>query len=161
MCPHRGHIVPPHRGRKIYSLFFTERFERRISLANKPITITNKSRALMIRETITSYLFLAPFLVFFVLFVIYPMFMCVYTSFFDATMGREDIFPAHGGVKERGVDAHEHGIDDEHHKEYQEGCQEQVGRDGLTGHEAAGLGIDGNRFVCQGYPPFNLHSGEK
>ena len=46
----------------------------------------------MIRETTTSYLFLAPFLVFFVLFVIYPMFMCVYTSFFDATMGREDIF---------------------------------------------------------------------
>ena len=61
-------------------------------MANKPITITNKSRALMIRETITSYLFLAPFLVFFVMFVIYPMFMCVYTSFFDATMGREDIF---------------------------------------------------------------------
>ena len=61
-------------------------------MANKPITVTNKSRALMIRETITSYLFLAPFLVFFVLFVIYPMFMCVYTSFFDATMGREDIF---------------------------------------------------------------------
>ena len=68
------------------------KYERRISLANKPITVTNKSRALMIRETITSYLFLAPFLVFFVLFVIYPMFMCVYTSFFDATMGREDIF---------------------------------------------------------------------
>ena len=44
------------------------------------------------RETVTSYLFLAPFLVFFVGFVIYPMFMCVYTSFFDATMGREDIF---------------------------------------------------------------------
>ena len=61
-------------------------------MANKPVTITNKSRALMIRETITSYLFLAPFLLFFILFVIYPMFMCVYTSFFDATMGREDIF---------------------------------------------------------------------
>jgi len=61
-------------------------------LANKPITITNKSRALMIRETITSYLFLAPFLLFFIMFVVYPMFMCVYTSFFDATMGREDVF---------------------------------------------------------------------
>ena len=46
----------------------------------------------MMRETVTSYLFLAPFLVFFAMFVIYPMFMCVYTSFFDATMGREDIF---------------------------------------------------------------------
>ena len=46
----------------------------------------------MIRETTTSYLFLAPFLIFFVLFVLYPMIMCVYTSLFDATMGREDIF---------------------------------------------------------------------
>ena len=46
----------------------------------------------MMRETVTSYLFLAPFLVFFLMFVVYPMFMCVYTSFFDSTMGREDIF---------------------------------------------------------------------
>ena len=46
----------------------------------------------MIQETVTSYLFLLPFLVFFILFVVYPMFMCVYTSFFDATMGRDDIF---------------------------------------------------------------------
>ena len=55
-------------------------------------TLTIKNRKLMMRETVTSYLFLAPFLLFFVGFVIYPMFMCVYTSFFDATMGREDIF---------------------------------------------------------------------
>ena len=46
----------------------------------------------MLRETTTSYLFLLPFLVFFVMFVVYPMFMCVYTSFFDATMGKEDVF---------------------------------------------------------------------
>ena len=46
----------------------------------------------MIHETVTSYLFLLPFLLFFFLFVVYPMFMCVWTSFFDATMGREDIF---------------------------------------------------------------------
>ena len=46
----------------------------------------------MIHESVTSYLFLLPFMVFFVGFVLYPMFMCVYTSFFDATMGREDIF---------------------------------------------------------------------
>jgi multiple sugar transport system permease protein len=46
----------------------------------------------MMRETVTSYLFLAPFLAFFIMFVVYPMFMCVYTSFFDSTMGREDIF---------------------------------------------------------------------
>ena len=61
-------------------------------MADKKISVSAKSRRLMIRETATSYLFLAPFLVFFVMFVIYPMFMCVYTSFFDATMGREDIF---------------------------------------------------------------------
>ena len=61
-------------------------------MADKKISVSAKSRRLMIRETATSYMFLAPFLVFFVMFVIYPMFMCVYTSFFDATMGREDIF---------------------------------------------------------------------
>ena len=61
-------------------------------MANKKVTLNTKSRKLMIRETTTSYLFLLPFLVFFVGFVLYPMFMCVYTSFFDATMGREDIF---------------------------------------------------------------------
>ena len=54
--------------------------------------LNKKSRKLMMRETTTSYLFLAPFLLFFIMFVVYPMFMCVYTSFFDATMGREDIF---------------------------------------------------------------------
>lgn len=52
----------------------------------------SKSHKLMMRETVASYLFLLPFLIFFVGFVVYPMFMCVYTSFFDATMGREDIF---------------------------------------------------------------------
>jgi len=62
-------------------------------LSTTKISLNTKSRRLMMRETITSYLFLAPFLLFFVGFVIYPMFMCVRTSFFDATMGgREDIF---------------------------------------------------------------------
>ena len=72
--------------------------ERRISLANK-VTANAKSRKLMMRETVTSYLFLAPFLVFFIMFVVYPMFMCVYTSFFDATMGREDIFIGFGNYQ--------------------------------------------------------------
>ena len=61
-------------------------------MAAKAVTLNLRSRKLMMRETVTSYLFLAPFLLFFVMFVLYPMFMCVYTSFFDATMGREDIF---------------------------------------------------------------------
>jgi multiple sugar transport system permease protein len=61
-------------------------------LATKTISVDKRSRRLVLRETATSYLFLAPFLVFFVMFVVYPMFMCVYTSFFDATMGKEDVF---------------------------------------------------------------------
>ena len=61
-------------------------------MARKPIRLSAKNRKLMLRETTTSYLFLLPFLVFFIMFVVYPMFMCVYTSFFDATMGKEDVF---------------------------------------------------------------------
>ena len=61
-------------------------------MANKQIVVSKTTRRLVIRENIAAYLFLLPFLVFFVGFVLYPMFMCVYTSFFDATMGREDIF---------------------------------------------------------------------
>ena len=61
-------------------------------MASKAIALNKKTRRLMIHETVTSYLFLLPFLLFFFLFVVYPMFMCVWTSFFDATMGREDIF---------------------------------------------------------------------
>ncbi|MBQ6719866.1 MAG: sugar ABC transporter permease [Oscillospiraceae bacterium] len=51
-----------------------------------------KSRKLMMRETVTSYLFLTPFLLFFVGFVIYPMFMCIRTSFFESTLGEKDVF---------------------------------------------------------------------
>ena len=61
-------------------------------MGNKNVTLNMKSRKLMMRESVTSYLFLAPFLIFFIGFVIYPMFMCIRTSFFDSTMGREDIF---------------------------------------------------------------------
>ena len=50
------------------------------------------SRRLVLQENVAAYLFMLPFLLFFVGFVLYPMFMCVYTSFFDATMGRKDIF---------------------------------------------------------------------
>ena len=61
-------------------------------MANKKIVVSKTTRRLVIQENIAAYLFLLPFLIFFVGFVLYPMFMCVYTSFFDATMGREDIF---------------------------------------------------------------------
>ncbi|MCI8537448.1 MAG: sugar ABC transporter permease [Oscillospiraceae bacterium] len=47
------------------------------------------SRALVRQETISGYLFLLPSLFFFVVFVIYPMVMCVFTSLFDSTMGKD------------------------------------------------------------------------
>ena len=53
---------------------------------------TIRQRRLVMQENFAAYCFLAPFLLFFVGFVLYPMLMCVYTSFFAATMGREAIF---------------------------------------------------------------------
>ncbi|MCD8341368.1 MAG: sugar ABC transporter permease [Clostridiales bacterium] len=52
------------------------------------------SRALVRRETISGYLFMLPSLIFFVGFVIIPMILCIYTSFFDAnlTANGEDTF---------------------------------------------------------------------
>lgn len=55
-------------------------------------TAVKPSRALVKRETRAGYLFLLPSLVFFVGFVLIPMFLCVLTSFFDSTMNRADIF---------------------------------------------------------------------
>lgn len=46
----------------------------------------SRSHVLARRETAVSYLFLLPCLIFFVGFVIVPMFMCLFTSFFDYTM---------------------------------------------------------------------------
>ena len=65
-----------------------------ISLAAKTVSIKEpkRSSALVRRETIASYLFLLPSLIFFLGFVIYPMILCVVTSFFDSTMNRADIF---------------------------------------------------------------------
>lgn len=57
-------------------------------------TVSARSRILAARETRNAYLFLLPSLIFFIGFVIIPMFLCVYTSFFDSTMGKnvKDIF---------------------------------------------------------------------
>ena len=48
---------------------------------------SKRSRALVRRETISAYLFLLPSLVFFVTFVVLPMFICVYYSFLDYGLG--------------------------------------------------------------------------
>lgn len=61
--------------------------------------LQTRSKKLVMHETIASYLFLLPFLTVFVMFVLYPMFMCVFTSFFDATMGRKDVFIGLGNYK--------------------------------------------------------------
>ena len=65
-----------------------------ISLAAKTASIKEpkRSSALVRQETVASYLFLLPSLIFFLGFVIYPMILCVVTSFFDSTMNRADVF---------------------------------------------------------------------
>lgn len=70
------------------------------SLKTKTVAVSRRSRRLVMRENVSAYLFLLPFLLFFVFFVLYPMAMCVYTSFFDATMGRDDIFVGLANYKE-------------------------------------------------------------
>lgn len=61
-------------------------------MPEKTISVNKRTHRLVMLENIAGYLFMLPFLLFFVGFVVYPMFMCIYTSFFDATMNREDIF---------------------------------------------------------------------
>lgn len=58
------------------------------------------SKALVRRETIAGYSFMLPSLIFFVGFVIYPMVLCIFTSFFDSTMNRADIFIGISNYKE-------------------------------------------------------------
>ena len=73
-----------------------------ISLAAKTARVKEPKRsgALVRQETIASYLFLLPSLIFFLGFVIYPMILCVVTSFFDSTMNRADIFVGLANYKE-------------------------------------------------------------
>lgn len=57
-------------------------------------TVTSRSKVLVRRETRSAYLFLLPNMIFFVGFVVIPMILCIYTSFFDSTMGNDtkDVF---------------------------------------------------------------------
>lgn len=63
------------------------------------------SKALVRRETIAGYAFMFPSLIFFLGFVVYPMIQCIYTSFFDSTMNRDDIFVGLANYKELFQDA--------------------------------------------------------
>ena len=58
--------------------------EERFVLAKQPRS--TMSRALVRRETISGYMFLLPSLIFFLGFVIIPMFICIYTSLTSANM---------------------------------------------------------------------------
>ena len=60
------------------------------------------SRALRIRETRAGYLFMLPSLFFFITFVVVPMIICIYTSFFDSNMGKDaqDTFIGFGNYAE-------------------------------------------------------------
>ena len=55
--------------------------------AKKTSHTSGMSRALVRRETTSAYLFLLPSLVFFVAFVVIPMFICVFYSLFDYSLG--------------------------------------------------------------------------
>ena len=53
----------------------------------KQSSTSGMSRALVRRETLSAYMFLLPSLVFFVLFVVIPMFICVFYSLFNYSLG--------------------------------------------------------------------------
>ena len=52
---------------------------------------SKRSRVLVRKETTAAYLFLLPSLIFFLGFVIFPIVLCVWTSFFDSTMNSADV----------------------------------------------------------------------
>ena len=69
-------------------------------MVTKAPRLSKNTRRLVLQENFAANMFLLPFLIFFVGFVLYPMFMCVYTSFFDANMGKEDVFIGLANYKE-------------------------------------------------------------
>ena len=74
-------------------------------MANKTVKVSKVTRRLVLQENIAAYLFMLPFLVFFVMFVVYPMFLCLWTSFFDANMGvADDVFVGFANYKELAQD---------------------------------------------------------
>ena len=80
----------------LLKIFFQQHFLERGNMAKG--VYTTRSKELVRRETTSAYLFLLPSLIFFIGFVIIPMIICVYTSFFDSTMGKDakDVFIGFG-----------------------------------------------------------------
>ena len=63
-------------------------------MAAKTVKIEEPKRSSALVRQVTNdyYLFMLHSLIFFLGFVIYPMVLCVVTSFFDSTMNRADVF---------------------------------------------------------------------
>ena len=61
---------------------------------------SKRSRVLVRKETTAAYVFLLPSLIFFLGFVIFPIILCVWTSFFDSTMNAKDVFIGLANYKE-------------------------------------------------------------
>ena len=82
----------------------------------KQSSTSGMSRALVRRETFSAYMFLLPSLVFFVLFVVIPMFICVFYSLFKLFTGRDQrlrrpgttIFDCSRTCVPQGTDQHHH-----------------------------------------------------
>lgn len=61
---------------------------------------SKRSRVLVRKETTAAYVFLLPSLIFFLGFVIFPIVLCVWTSFFNSTMNAKDVFIGLANYKE-------------------------------------------------------------
>jgi len=66
--------------------------ERMVFSLKSAVKPSKRSRVLVRKETTAAYLFLLPSLIFFLGFVIFPIVLCVWTSFFDSTMNSADVF---------------------------------------------------------------------
>lgn len=66
--------------------------ERMVFSLKSVVKPSKRSRALVRKETTAAYIFLLPSLFFFLVFVVYPIALCIWTSFFDSTMNAEDVF---------------------------------------------------------------------
>ena len=71
-----------------------------VFLLKSAVKSSKRSRVLVRKETTAAYLFLLPSLIFFLGFVIFPIVLCVWTSFFESTMNSADVFVGLANYKE-------------------------------------------------------------
>ena len=73
-------------------IFSQKVMERMVFSLKSAVKPSKRSRVLVRKETTAAYLFLLPSLIFILGFVIFPIVLCVWTSFFDSTMNSADVF---------------------------------------------------------------------